>query len=293
MWNNGARRQRANHQHSATPLATSKLNLFERAVLARGALDAGEKIWYYPAMRIHGISERASEMTMGWYLSTPVSPEYVLRVPHSTSASPVSPYTNRRSLTMCLEALIEWGWGYTWRPRSSELRDALSAGDRARSEIHLEARIEWTERYTPSPWSSEVGDAIGVWDWVNSEIHLKAVIEGVWRCNWRPTLSKLRDALGGGDRASSGRHLEAEIEWTQSCSWRPWWYEFGDSLWGRGRASLEMQLETEIEWTHISKMNFSHWKPPGVSERMWSVNLDVSISGEYQALGGHSGYPSE
>jgi len=29
----------------------------------------------------------------------------------------------------------------------------------------------------------------------------------------------------------------------------------------------------------ISKMYFSHWKPPGVSERMWSVNLDVSKSG--------------
>jgi len=26
-------------------------------------------------------------------------------------------------------------------------------------------------------------------------------------------------------------------------------------------------------------MYFSHWKPPGVSERMWSVNLAASISG--------------
>jgi len=43
----------------------------------------------------------------------------------------------------------------------------------------------------------------------------------------------------------------------------------------------------------ISKMYFSHWKTPGVSERMWSVNLDASISGEYQTLGGHSGRPSE
>jgi len=38
----------------------------------------------------------------------------------------------------------------------------------------------------------------------------------------------------------------------------------------------------------ISKLYFSHCKPPGVSERMWSVNLDASISGEYQTLGGHS-----
>jgi len=39
---------------------------------------------------------------------------------------------------------------------------------------------------------------------------------------------------------------------------------------------------------YISKMYFSHWKPPGVSERMWSVHLDASISGEYQTPGGRS-----
>jgi hypothetical protein len=43
----------------------------------------------------------------------------------------------------------------------------------------------------------------------------------------------------------------------------------------------------------ISKMYFSRWEPPGVSERMWSVKLDASISGEYQTLGGHSCRPSE
>jgi len=47
------------------------------------------------------------------------------------------------------------------------------------------------------------------------------------------------------------------------------------------------------DYTDISKMYFSHWKSPGVSERMWSVNLDESISGEYQTVGGHSGRPSE
>jgi len=52
--------------------------------------------------------------------------------------------------------------------------------------------------------------------------------------------------------------------------------------------SLWMALEV-----HISEMYFSHWKPPGVSERMWSVNLDASISGDYQTLGGHSGQPLE
>jgi len=44
---------------------------------------------------------------------------------------------------------------------------------------------------------------------------------------------------------------------------------------------------------YITKMYFSHWKPPGVSERMWSVNLDTSISGEYQTLWGHSRRHSE
>jgi len=43
----------------------------------------------------------------------------------------------------------------------------------------------------------------------------------------------------------------------------------------------------------ISKMYFGLWKTPGVSERMWSVNLAASISGEYQTLGGYSGRPSE
>jgi len=44
---------------------------------------------------------------------------------------------------------------------------------------------------------------------------------------------------------------------------------------------------------YISKMYFSLWKPPGASDRMWSVSLEASISGEYQTPGGHSGRPSE
>jgi len=43
----------------------------------------------------------------------------------------------------------------------------------------------------------------------------------------------------------------------------------------------------------ISKMYFSLWKTAGVSERMWSVNLEASISGDDQTLGGYSGWPSE
>jgi hypothetical protein len=43
----------------------------------------------------------------------------------------------------------------------------------------------------------------------------------------------------------------------------------------------------------ISKMYFSLWEPPEVSERMWSVTLDGSMSEEYQTVGGHSGQPSK
>ena len=55
----------------------------------------------------------------------------------------------------------------------------------------------------------------------------------------------------------------------------------------------EDEEEEDEKEEDISKMYFSHWKIPGVSERMWSVNLDASISGEYQTLGEHSGQPSE
>jgi len=43
----------------------------------------------------------------------------------------------------------------------------------------------------------------------------------------------------------------------------------------------------------ISRMYFSHWEAPRVSERRRSVNLEASISGENQTLGGHSGRPLE
>jgi hypothetical protein len=43
----------------------------------------------------------------------------------------------------------------------------------------------------------------------------------------------------------------------------------------------------------FSKMYFSRWKYPGVSERMWSVNLEASVSREYQTLEGYSGRLTE
>jgi hypothetical protein len=75
-------------------------------------------------------------------LSTPGSPKCILRVAHSTSVTPVSPYTHRRSLTIYFEAVIKLVWRCTWRPRSSELKDALGGRDRSSLEMHLEAEVE-------------------------------------------------------------------------------------------------------------------------------------------------------
>ena len=49
----------------------------------------------------------------------------------------------------------------------------------------------------------------------------------------------------------------------------------------------------ELTNKYISKMYFSLWKPPGISERMWGVNLDASSSGDYETLGRHYGRCSE
>jgi len=48
-----------------------------------------------------------------------------------------------------------------------------------------------------------------------------------------------------------------------------------------------------VHLLYISKMDFSHWKPRRVSERMWSVNFDASSSGQYEMLGAHSCWASE
>jgi len=40
-------------------------------------------------------------------------------------------------------------------------------------------------------------------------------------------------------------------------------------------------------------MNVRHWEPPGVSQKMCRVNMEASMSGEYQTLGGDSGGPWE
>jgi hypothetical protein len=43
------------------------------------------------------------------------------------------------------------------------------------------------------------------------------------------------------------------------------------------------------QFTPSGKICFGHGEPPGMAERMWSVNLDLSISGEYETLPGDCG----
>jgi hypothetical protein len=74
--------------------------------------------------------------------STPGSPKYILWVAHSTSVTPVCPYTHCRSLMIYLDAVIELVCRCTWRPMWSELRDALGDHDRVSMDIHLMAGIE-------------------------------------------------------------------------------------------------------------------------------------------------------
>jgi len=76
-------------------------------------------------------------------------------------------------------------------------------------------------RCTWRPWSSELRDALGGRDWVNSVIHCEAVIERVQRCTWRPKSSELRDTLRGRDQASLEMQLEAVIERVSRCTLRP------------------------------------------------------------------------
>ena len=48
---------------------------------------------------------------------------------------------------MHCEAMIERGWGSNWRPRLSELRDALGGGDRGSLDMNLPADRARLEEY--------------------------------------------------------------------------------------------------------------------------------------------------
>jgi len=172
------------------------------------------------------------EMKMRCCLSTPGSPEYILRVAHFTSISPLSPDTYRRSLIIELEAVIKLDWECTWRPRSSELRDALGGPDRWSLEMHWEAMIERVWICTWRPRWSELSDALGGRDGVNSEMHLEALIERVWICTWSPWLSEFGHALGGRDWVNSEMHSEAVTKQVRRCTGRLWSSEIGGVLGG-------------------------------------------------------------
>jgi hypothetical protein len=53
-------------------------------------------------------------------------------------------------------------------------------------EMYFEAVIERIQRCTWRPRLSQVGDALGGRDSVGLEMQLEAVIEQVWRYSWRP-----------------------------------------------------------------------------------------------------------
>jgi len=136
------------------------------------------------------------EMKMIWGLCTPGSPEYVLPVSQSTSVTPVSPYSRRRSVTMYLEALILRGKRCTWRPWSSKFGDALWGRDQASVEIHFEAVIEQVRCWNSRPWLSELGGRRdGNWDsirwltcnfgkvesWVQQHPQRDGKLDGSWK----------------------------------------------------------------------------------------------------------------
>ena len=173
------------------------------------------------------------EMKMRCYLSTPGSPKYILCIAHSTSVTPVSAYTYRHSLTIYLQAVIELVWRYTWRSRSSELRDALAGHDRSSLGMHWEAVIERVWKCTWRPWWSELRDALGGCDWASLDMHLEAVIKQVWTCTLRPRSSELRDALWGCDWGSLEMHWQAIIEWDWRSTWRR-------SIWREARRELRL-----------------------------------------------------
>jgi len=145
------------------------------------------------------------EMKMRWCLSTPGSPEYVLPVAQSTSITPVSPYTRRRSLTMYLEAVIERVKRCTWRPWS------------------------WTQRCTGRPWLSEFGDALAGYDRARLEEYLEVVdLEGG---------ATAAETLFIGLLVIEGRELSTT---TSAERWETGWER--DTGWERETVDLGMML---------------------------------------------------
>jgi len=173
---------------------------------------------------------------MRWCLSAPGSAEYILPVTLSTSITPISPYSRRRSLK---RYLIERVW------------DALVDVDRVNSEIHLEARIERGWRCTWRPWSCEPAGR----DWANLDMHLETEIEWTQRCTWRPGLREFGDELEGHDRAN----LQAVIEHVWRYTWRLWLSEIGGVLGGGRFGGRRDGSWDSIHWLTCNCGNVESW----------------------------------
>ena len=131
---------------------------------------------------------------------------------------------NRASLEIHLEAIIERVWRCTWRPWSSEFRDALGGCDWVRLETHFEAVIERVWRYTGRQWLSEIGRVLGGGRWtarrdsIHQLVHLQPwecdevtlPLKLLWRTGWWLSISSV---VHGKLKLHSGVNLK-------SCEWR-------------------------------------------------------------------------
>jgi len=217
---------------------------------------------------------------------------------------------------MHFEAMREWMWRFSETLKGWELRDTIWGRDHANSETHLMGMFEQVRRCTWRPWLSKVSDAPEGCDRVNWELNRWAAIELVQRfTSWRLWYSECGDALTVHDGESSEMHLEVAFKPDCRCTGGHDRVSLDIHSIDRDWAKLSVYFELEdlvavdAEWAatvaetifisfsivglNISTMYFIHWEPPGVCKRRRSVNVEASISGEHQTLGGHSGRPSE
>jgi hypothetical protein len=76
--------------------------------------------------------------------------------------------------------------------------ESFGGGDRASLQMHLEAMIEQGRIYTWRPTSSQLRDALGGHNGACLEMHSEDVIERVWRCTWKPGSCQIGTVLGAG-----------------------------------------------------------------------------------------------
>ena len=185
-----------------------------RLLHADWAYEDGEKIWNYPAVKIHQISEGVRE-TKRWErysryfhcmtrfddnetLSIYPGVSWIYTLHHSFPLGYpcISVHTSellddilggrdRSSLDMHLQAKMESPQRCSWRTCLIENRDALGGHDQASLEMHLEAEIEWTRT-----------------------MHLEAMIHRVWRRTLKMWMSQTRDALDGYDQAGMDKDMQ-------------------------------------------------------------------------------------